>query len=49
MSYGDSFQINASPADRIERVALMRCGSATHAWMVISAMSACRSPTPITE
>ena len=32
LSYGDSFQINASPADRIERVALMRCGSATHAW-----------------
>lgn len=32
LSYGESFQIVTTRADRIERVALMRCGSVTHAW-----------------
>lgn len=32
LSYGQTFQIVTTRADRIERVALMRCGSVTHAW-----------------
>jgi len=32
LSYGENFKILTNDADSIERVALMRCGSVTHAW-----------------
>lgn len=32
LSYGQTFQLTTTRADRIQRVALMRCGSVTHAW-----------------
>jgi hypothetical protein len=32
VSYGQTFQVVTSRASRIQRVALMRCGSVTHAW-----------------
>lgn len=32
ISYGEEFEIHTNDADSIERVALMRCGSVTHAW-----------------
>ncbi len=32
IGYGDSFSVHCTRTDRIERVALMRCGSVTHAW-----------------
>lgn len=32
LTYSEVFGFNCSDADRIERVALMRCGSVTHAW-----------------
>lgn len=32
LTYGEDFQIVSSDASRIERVALMRCGTVTHAW-----------------
>ena len=32
ISYGEQFEILTNDADSIERVALMRCGTVTHAW-----------------
>lgn len=32
LSYGDSFSVQATRHEQTQRVALMRCGSVTHAW-----------------
>ncbi len=32
LSYGETFEIECTRSTQIERVALMRCGSVTHAW-----------------
>lgn len=32
LSYGQGFDLTTTRADRIERVALLRCGAVTHAW-----------------
>lgn len=32
VGYGETFSVSCSRLDRIERVALLRCGSVTHAW-----------------
>ncbi|SEN07142.1 galactose oxidase-like domain-containing protein [Palleronia pelagia] len=32
ISYGEEFHIDTTARDRIERAALMRCGTVTHAW-----------------
>jgi hypothetical protein len=32
IGYGEAFTINSADADSIERIALMRCGTVTHAW-----------------
>lgn len=32
LGYGESFQVSSPQASKITRIALMRCGSVTHAW-----------------